>query len=109
MCSGCESDVVDTVCGLCTGNDDALAMCSDVTEPPHCTEMDSGDAIGGAEELLSEDAPSAMACALLVAQHRANANAMTYSTESHSCRSPGTTAPLSLRPSHGSCLPRSSL
>ena len=108
MCSGCESDVVDTVCGLCTGNDDALAMCSDVDAAPVC-EMGPGDAIGGAEERLSENAPSAVACALLVAQHRANANAMTWNTESHSCRSPGTTASLSLRPSHWSCLPGSSL
>ena len=84
MCSGCEADVTDTVCRLCTGNDDALAMCSDVDAAPVC-EMGPGDAVGGVEEQLSTDTHSGAACALLVTQHRANANAMTWNIETLSC------------------------
>ena len=75
MCSGCEADVVATVCSLCDGNVGALAMCSDVSAAPVC-ELGPGYADGAAEEQLSADISSAAACALLVAQHRANANAM---------------------------------
>ena len=74
MCSGCDANVAAAVCGLCDGNADALAMCSEVGAPV-CDTV-AGDAVGGTEERLSTDTPSAEACALLVAQNRAIATGM---------------------------------